>query len=158
MVIAEQGYHSMKRLDLLAKMGIKDGIMRRGGRGHPLSAKDHARNRAAGANPLRPLSACFGTLKRQLWLDAGYDTEGWLKTPHTSFLLCTALNLRRIWCSPRKAEPVSRAREAPKPTDPQLHSTQQPHQKIAHPHQKPKQKQGYATVSLTPFNDTAEST
>ncbi len=93
MVIADKGYHSRARRELLKAMGIKDGIMRRAGRGHPLSAKDRARNRRLA--PLRAgVERVFGTLKRTYgWTRVRY--RGLAKNAAHFFLLCTALNLRR---------------------------------------------------------------
>ncbi len=93
MVIADKGYHSKKRRALLAKLGIKDGVMRRAGRGHPLSAKDRQRNRRLA--PLRSgVERIFGTLKRTYgWTRVRY--RGLAKNANHLFLLCTALNLRR---------------------------------------------------------------
>jgi transposase, IS5 family len=92
-VIADKGYHSKKRRALLAGLGIRDGIMRRGGRGHPLSAKDHQRNRR-----LAPIRAAvehvFGTFKRTYgWARVRY--RGLAKNASHFFLLCTAYNIRR---------------------------------------------------------------
>lgn len=93
MVIADKGYHSKKRRALLAKLGIRDGIMRRAGRDHPLSAKNRARNRRLA--PLRSaVERVFGTLKRSYgWTRVRY--RGLAKNASHFFLLCTALNLRR---------------------------------------------------------------
>ena len=93
MVIADKGYHSKRRRALLAKMGIRDGIMRRSGRGHPLSAKDRARNRRLA--PIRSaVERVFGTLKRSYgWTRVRY--RGLAKNASHFFLLCIALNLRR---------------------------------------------------------------
>jgi IS5 family transposase len=93
MVVADKGYHSRKRRELLAKLGIKDGIMRRAGRGHPLKAKDRKRNRRLA--PIRAgVERVFGTLKRTYgWTRVRY--RGLAKNAAHFFLLCTALNLRR---------------------------------------------------------------
>jgi transposase, IS5 family len=93
MVVADKGYHSRARRALLKAKGIKDGIMRRAGRGHPLSAKDRARNRRLA--PLRAgVERIFGTLKRTYgWTRVRY--RGLAKNTAHFLMLCIALNLRR---------------------------------------------------------------
>ena len=62
-VFADRGYDSQKLRDLLAALGLGDGLMRRARSNRPLPEADAARNLEI--IPLRrPVEAVFGTLKR----------------------------------------------------------------------------------------------
>jgi transposase, IS5 family len=92
-VFADKAYHSQARRERLRAAGIKDGIMRRGARSHPLSAKDRERNRRL-ARVRCAVERVFATLKRRYrWTRVRY--RGLAKNAAHFFLLCTAINLRR---------------------------------------------------------------
>jgi IS5 family transposase len=92
-VFADKAYHSQERRKRLRKAGIKDGIMRRGARSHPLSAQDRARNSRL-ARTRCQVERIFGTLKRTYrWTRVRY--RGLAKNASHFFLLCVAMNLRR---------------------------------------------------------------
>ena len=93
-VFADKAYHSQERRERLRASGIQDGIMRRAARGHPLSAQERRRNRRLA--PIRcAVERVFGTLKRTYgWTRVRY--RGLAKNASHFFLLCTALNLRRV--------------------------------------------------------------
>jgi IS5 family transposase len=92
-VFGDKGYHSQERRERLKAQGIKDGIMRRGARGHLLAKKNRDRN-ARLARIRCQVERIFGTLKRTYgWSRVRY--RGLAKNASHFFLLCTAMNLRR---------------------------------------------------------------
>jgi IS5 family transposase len=92
-VFADKAYHSQERRERLAAMGIEDGIMRRGARGHPLKARDRARNSRL-ARIRSAVERVFATLKRRYrWSRVRY--RGLAKNAAHFFLLCTAINIKR---------------------------------------------------------------
>jgi transposase, IS5 family len=92
-VFADKAYHSEARRKRLRALGIRDGIMRRGARSHPLGAADRARN-ARLARVRCAVERVFATLKRRYrWTRVRY--RGLAKNAAHFFLLCTAINLRR---------------------------------------------------------------
>lgn len=92
-VFADKAYHSKARRSLLKTMGIKDGIMRRAARAHPLSPAQVARNRAL--SPIRSaVERVFGTWKRT-YRYTRVRYRGLAKNTGQLLLLCCAFNLRR---------------------------------------------------------------
>lgn len=92
-VFADKAYHSRARRDRLQASGIKDGIMRRGARSHPLSVKERVRNSRL-ARTRCAVERVFAILKRTYgWTRVRY--RGLAKNASHFFLLCTAMNLRR---------------------------------------------------------------
>lgn len=92
-VYADKAYHSRARTAWLHARGIANGILRRGARGHPLSAAAHRLNRALGTVRGR-VEKIFGHWKRNL----GYDRAryvGWARNRLELELKCLAWNLRR---------------------------------------------------------------
>ena len=92
-VYADKAYHSRARTAWLKTRGIVNGILRRGARGHPLSAAAHRLNRVLGAVRGR-VEKIFGHWKRNL----GYDRAryvGWARNRLELELKCLAWNLRR---------------------------------------------------------------
>jgi len=62
-VIADRGYDGARLRDHLARRGIANGLMRRAGKGRPLSPQEVKANQALSLRR-RPVEAVFGTLKR----------------------------------------------------------------------------------------------
>jgi len=92
-VFADKAYDSKARRQLLKEMGIRNGIMRRGARAHPLSKAQTDRNRAL--SPIRSaVERVFGTWKRT-YRYTRVRYRGLAKNATQLLLLCCAFNLRR---------------------------------------------------------------
>ena len=93
-VFGDRGYDSKRLYDHLDKLGIADGVMRRGQRGKPLDAEAVKRNHAISA-VRRTVEKVFGTLKRHYHLDRmRYFTQS---RNQVRFVFCAiCYNLRRM--------------------------------------------------------------
>ncbi|MGE5502255.1 MAG: IS5 family transposase [Ignavibacteriales bacterium] len=93
-VYADQAYASHARSARLRVLGIKDRLMHRANKHHPLTGRQRARNRAIGRRRA-PVEQIFARLKRALgWTRARY--RGLLRNATHLLMMCTALNLRRL--------------------------------------------------------------
>lgn len=93
-VYADEAYTTRKRREALRKLGIKDRMMHRPNKHHPLTPRQIQHNRAIGR--LRaPVEQVFAQLKRLCgWSRVRY--YGVARNAVHLALLCTALNLKRL--------------------------------------------------------------
>ena len=93
-VYADEAYTTRKRREALRKLGIKDRMMHRPNKHHPLTPRQIQHNRAIGR--LRaPVEQVFAQLKRLCgWSRVRY--YGIARNAVHLALLCTALNLKRL--------------------------------------------------------------
>ena len=93
-VYADEAYTTRKRREALRKLGIKDRMMHRPNKHHPLTPRQIQHNRAIGR--LRaPVEQVFAQLKRLCgWSRVRY--YGVARNAVHLALLCTALNLKRM--------------------------------------------------------------
>lgn len=93
-VLADRGYDSRRLYDHLQKLGIADGVMRRGQRDKPLDAEGLERNHAISA-VRRTVEKVFGTFKRHYHLNRmRYFTQSRNQVRFLISAIC--YNLRRM--------------------------------------------------------------
>jgi IS5 family transposase len=105
-VYADEAYTSHKHREKLQKLRIKDRMMHRPNRHHPLTPRQIQHNKAIGRRRA-PVEQVFARLKRLCgWTRVRY--YGVARNAVHLALLCTALNLKRlvVLMTPAKAKPT----------------------------------------------------
>lgn len=105
-VYADEAYTTHKRREKLRELGIKDRMMHRPNKHHPLTPRQIQHNRAIGRHRA-PVEQVFAQLKRLCgWTRVRYYGVA-RNTAHLA-LLCTALNLKRlvVLMTPPKTKPA----------------------------------------------------
>lgn len=93
-VYADEAYTTHKRREKLRELGIKDRMMHRPNKHHPLTPRQIQHNRAIGRHRA-PVEQVFAQLKRLCgWTRVRY--YGVARNATHLALLCTALNLKRL--------------------------------------------------------------
>ena len=106
MVYADKGYDSGPRRQLLARLGIADGILRRAAWGTARTPAPALTARNRRLAPIRaPIERIIATVKRRYGLWRARYRSVPRNQIHLS-LICIAANLRRAWCCwPPQAAP-----------------------------------------------------
>jgi IS5 family transposase len=93
-VYADQGYDKKARRKALRKRGVKDRLMHRPNKHHPLTPRQERRNALIGRRRA-PVEQVFAKLKRGYgWVRVRY--RGLARNAVHLALMCTAMNLRRL--------------------------------------------------------------